>query len=105
MGFAAVGPSNDPDATGGSDALIAEFVIDPDQLGQGHGSRLLHACVDTLRADGFERATWWIRASDDSLRGFLIDSGWAPDGAHREAALDENGPRVKFLRLHTAIAA
>jgi GNAT superfamily N-acetyltransferase len=103
VGFAAVGPSDDPDAEPGADALIAEFSIDPIAIGKGHGSRLLNACVDTLAADGFTRATWWVRAADDALRAFLTESGWAPDGAHTEVALDEDGPRLKLLRLHTAI--
>jgi GNAT superfamily N-acetyltransferase len=103
VGFAALGPSDDPDAEPGADALIAEFAIDPAAIGRGHGSRLLNACVDTLAADGFTRATWWVRAADDALRGFLATSGWAPDGAHTEVAIDEEGPRLKLLRLHTAI--
>lgn len=103
VGFAAIGPADDPDSRAGSDGMIAEFVVAPEAQHQGHGSRLLHACVDTLRADGFSRATWWVRAADDQLRGFLEGSGWAADGAHREMAIDDAAQRVKFLRLHTAI--
>ncbi len=103
VGFAAIGPADDPDAEAGTDALVAEFVIDPAAQRSGHGSRLLNAAVDTLRADGFTRATWWVRASDDVLRAFLVDAGWAADGAHTEVAVTEAGPRLKLLRLHTAI--
>lgn len=104
VGFAALGPSDDPDAEPDADALVAEFVIDPVAQRRGHGSRLLNAVVDTLRADGFSRATWWVRASDDVLRRFLTGAGWAADGAHTEVALAEGGPRVKLVRLHTAIS-
>lgn len=103
VGFAAVGPSDDPDAESGVDALVAEFAVDPPNWRRGHGSRLLHACVDTLRADGFRRATWWVRGSNDVLRKFLTEAGWAADGAHTEVAMDADGPRVKLLRFHTAI--
>jgi GNAT superfamily N-acetyltransferase len=103
VGFAALGPSDDPDADPGEDALIAEFVIDPAAQRRGHGSRLLHACADTLAADGFTRATWWVRASDDVVRTFLTDAGWAADGAHTEVAVAEGGPSLKLVRLHTAI--
>lgn len=103
VGFAALGPSDDPDAEDGADALVAEFVVDPAAQRRGHGSRLLNACVDTLRADGFRRATWWLSATDDVLRVFLTEAGWAPDGAHTEVALAETGPRLKLVRLHTAI--
>jgi GNAT superfamily N-acetyltransferase len=103
VGFAAVGPSDDPDAEAGSDALVAEFSVDPPAWRHGHGSRLLNACVDTLRADGFTRATWWVRSTDDILRRFLVEAGWDADGAHTEVAMGEDGPHLKLLRLHTAI--
>jgi len=104
VGFAALGPSDDPDADPGADALIAEFCIDPESQRMGHGSRLLNASVDTLRADGFSRATWWVRSDDDALRRFLTEAGWAADGAHTEVAMDEDGPRVRLVRLHTGLA-
>lgn len=103
-GFAAVGPSNDPDAEAGSDALVAEFMIDPAAQRQGHGSRLLNAVADTLRADGFSRATWWVRSTDDILLGFLREAGWDADGAHTEVAMSADGPRLRLVRLHTALA-
>lgn len=103
-GFAAVGPSPDPDAVPQDDALVAEFAVDPVVRSQGHGSRLLHAVVDTLRADGFTRATWWIASTADDLRAFVVATGWAPDGAHREVGTDA-GARVKEIRLHTSLAA
>lgn len=102
-GFAAVGPSDDPDAEPGEDAVVAEFAIDPPAQRSGHGSRLLNACVDTLRADGFARATWWVRSTDDALRGFLEGAGWAPDGSHREIGSDDEN-RMKLVRLHTDIS-
>ena len=104
VGFAAIGPSDDPDAAGGEDALVAEFVVDPAARGQGHGSRLLNACVDTFRADGFVRATWWVRSTDDDLRTFVTGAGWAPDGAHREIGTEDDHARVKLIRLHTDIS-
>ena len=103
VGFAAVGPSDDPDAEAGEDAVVAEFVVDPQAQRRGHGSRLLNACVDTLKADAFTRATWWVQARDDALRGFLTSAGWAADGAHSEVAVNEGGPSLKLVRLHTAI--
>jgi GNAT superfamily N-acetyltransferase len=103
VGFAAMGPSDDPDAEAGADALIAEFIVDPPAWRHGHGSRLLNACIDTLRADGFSRATWWVRSTDDILRRFLVEAGWDADGAHTEVAMTADGPHLKLLRLHTAI--
>ena len=105
VGFAAVGPSDDPDASPGEDGMVAEFTIDPLAQRHGHGSRLLQACVDTLRADGYQRATWWVRSSDDPLRAFLTEAGWAADGAHTEVGTEDDPSGIRFVRLHTDISA
>lgn len=103
VGFAAIGPSDDPDAEAGADGLVAEFVIDPQAQKRGHGSRLVNAVADTLRADGFERASWWVRSTDDALRQFLASAGWGPDGAHQTVATDDSAARVKVLRYRTIL--
>jgi GNAT superfamily N-acetyltransferase len=101
-GFALVHPSYDPDADQVADGEVGEFVIDPDHRRAGHGSRLLQAAIDTLAADKFTRAVWWVNTTDDALRAFVTESGWEPDGAHRELAA-ETGDTLKQIRLHTAI--
>ncbi|KQV76888.1 GCN5 family acetyltransferase [Aeromicrobium sp. Root344] len=101
-GFALVHPCYDPDADQVADGEIGEFVIDPGHQRAGHGSRLLQAAVDTLAADTFTRAVWWVGSTDDVLRGFVTESGWEPDGAHRELAA-ETGETLKQIRLHTTI--
>lgn len=101
-GFAITSPSEDPDSDPVLDGEISELTIDPDHTGQGHGSRLLQACVDTLRADKFRRAVTWLNSTDDALRTFLGSAGWAADGAHRELDLRGDGEvLVKQVRLHT----
>lgn len=104
VGFSAVGPADDPDTDPVADGMITAFHIDPAKTGRGHGSRLLNATIDTLAADGFERAYTWLFAADDAMRGFLTATGWAPDGAHRELALHEDGSvQVKQVRLHCTV--
>jgi ribosomal protein S18 acetylase RimI-like enzyme len=105
VGFATTIPSPDPDAEPGQDGQIDEFAIDPPAQRRGHGSRLLNACVDTLRADGFSRATWWVTSTDDVVRAFLSEAGWAPDGGWREIGTDDEAIRVKQIRMHTDISA
>lgn len=101
-GFAVTTPSPDPDADPVADGEIAELVVDPGHTRQGHGSRLLQACADTLRADKFLRAAMWLNSTDDALRAFVSAAGWAPDGAHRELDLRGDGEvLVKQVRLHT----
>ena len=74
VGLATTLPSQDPDADPGADGAIDELVVDPTARRRGHGSRLLNACVDTLRADGFVRVRHWLRADDDLRRAFLTDA-------------------------------
>jgi GNAT superfamily N-acetyltransferase len=101
-GYALTAPSPDPDSDPVADGELVELVVAPGHQRQGHGSRLLQAAVDTLRADRFSRATAWLAAADDARREFLAGAGWAPDGAHRELDLNDDGQvRVKQVRLHT----
>lgn len=102
-GFALVHPSYDPDSDQISDGEVGEFVIDAAHQRAGHGSRLLQAAMDTLAADKFTRAVWWVGTTDDALRAFVTASGWEADGAHRELGA-ETGATVKQVRLHTSLA-
>ena len=104
VGFAICSPAHDPDCDPIADGELAEFTVDPAERGKGHGSRLLQAAAETMRADRFRRAVLWSIAGDDALRAFLTGAGWAPDGAHRELDLDGSGrTRIKQVRLHTAL--
>lgn len=105
VGFAITTPAADPDCDPIADAELEDFTVDPGKRGQGHGSRLLQAAVDTMQADRFTRAVLWAIASDDPLRSFLTSAGWAADQAHRELDLDGTGTTlVKQVRMHTAIS-
>ncbi|MEZ5160787.1 MAG: hypothetical protein R2709_08655 [Marmoricola sp.] len=44
------------------------MTVDPEHLGNGHGSRLVQAAVDTLVADHFEIANVWVNSEADALR-------------------------------------
>jgi GNAT superfamily N-acetyltransferase len=104
VGFTITGPASDPDCDPMSDGELGELTLDPAERGKGHGSRLLQAAVDTLAADRFTRAVTWAVATDDALRTFLTEAGWAADTAHRELDLDGTGATtVKQVRLHAAI--
>ncbi|MGJ9414079.1 GNAT family N-acetyltransferase [Aeromicrobium sp. CF4.19] len=101
-GFAIVHPCFDPDADRVADGEVGELVIDPAHRRAGHGSRLVQAAMDTLRADSFTRAVWWVASTDDAMRSFVTSTGWAADGAHRELE-DETGHGVRQVRLHTSL--
>jgi GNAT superfamily N-acetyltransferase len=101
-GFAVTGPAGDPDLDPIAVGEVSDLTVDPDNTRQGHGSRLVQACADTLRADRFTTAVAWLNSQDDVRRTFLSGAGWAADGAHRELDLHGDGSvLVKQVRLHT----
>ena len=103
-GYALTGPAADPDCDPLADGELDDLTVDPERRGLGHGSRLVQACVDTLRADRFTRAVTWVGTRDDDLRGFLAGSGWDADGAHRTLDLTGDGSvQVKQIRMHTSL--
>jgi ribosomal protein S18 acetylase RimI-like enzyme len=101
-GFAVTGPATDPDRDPVADGELTDLTVDPHKRHAGHGSRLMQAAVDTLKADRFVRAVTWLAAADDEARTFLSAAGWAADGAHRTLDLTGDGSvQVKQVRLHT----
>jgi len=106
VGYAAIGPSQDPDAEPGAGELLA-LEVDPGLQRRGHGSRLLSAAVEHARAGGLETLLVWCPLDDEPRRGFLQSAGWAPDSAYRDLAvgLEENGDDrlVREVRLIVAI--
>jgi ribosomal protein S18 acetylase RimI-like enzyme len=100
-GFVSAGPATDADRWPGTDAELYELRVEPAQTGRGHGSRLLHAAVDTLVSDGFRTLSMWALETDRALLAFLESSGWAADGARGELDV---GVSVPVVRLHTALS-
>jgi len=104
VGYVLTAPATDPDCNPAIDGEIDDLTIATEHEHNGHGSRLLHAAIDTLRADKFERAIVWLTSTDDARRAFLTESGWATDGAHRTLDLNDDGQvLVNQVRLHTSL--
>jgi GNAT superfamily N-acetyltransferase len=101
-GFASAGPATDPDLWPATDAQLYELRVLPERAGEGHASRLMHAVADTLADDGFLTMCTWAVEADKGYQEFLIEAGWAPDGATGELDL---GNHVGVLRLRTAIGS
>lgn len=100
VGLAAVGPPGDADCDPALDGELATLLVHPDRVGGGHGSRLLAAATDTMRAAGATRAVSWVLEQDAPLQTFLSSAGWAPDGSRR--TLDAGAPLIE-IRLHAAL--
>ena len=98
VGFAAVGPSTDPDADDTSGEVLA-LGVHPDARRSGHGSRLLNAAVDTLRGKGFHSISAWLLAHDEDTRAFLTAAGLSPDRAYRDRVIDVDGAVAREVRL------
>ena len=77
-GFAVTAPASDPDTDPVADGEIVELTVDPEHGREGHGSRLVQACAETLKADRFTRALVWLASTDDVRRAFLTEAGFAP---------------------------
>ncbi|MDN5789757.1 MAG: GNAT family N-acetyltransferase [Micrococcales bacterium] len=98
VGFAAVGPSTDPDAADETAELIV-LGVHPDARHQGHGSRLVNAVVDTARGSGRSELTAWLLESDLATRDFLGAAGLEPDGASRERVVSPAGDTRREVRF------
>lgn len=77
VGFAALAPVND------NTGQITALEVSPDHLRQGHGSRLLAACVDSLRIAGAENIRIWVLETDEVRQQFIASAGFGPMGRRR----------------------
>ena len=98
IGYAALGPSNDPDTQPGTGEVLA-LEVDPDHRGAGHGSRLLAAVVDTARESQLTDLAMWVPLTAEKRRSFFMHAGWGPDTAYRD--LDTGATPIREVRLVT----
>ncbi|MCE0485348.1 GNAT family N-acetyltransferase [Ornithinimicrobium sediminis] len=100
VGLAALGPA-DPGEAGlpeGAGELLV-LGVHPDARRQGHGSRLLNATADTLRAHDHRAVVAWVPAGDEATRAFLGTGGLQPDGAWRERVVGPAGETLREIRV------
>jgi GNAT superfamily N-acetyltransferase len=102
VGFAAVGPSEDRDATA-TDGQLAVLAVDPLHVRAGHGSRLMSAVVDHLRNHELTALTVWIPEGDLARSAFFRSAGMLPDGARR-SYLGAEDAEVVEVRLSADLA-
>jgi ribosomal protein S18 acetylase RimI-like enzyme len=99
VGFVAVGPGSDDDATG-TDGEIFELLVAEAAQHQGHGSRLLAAGTDHLRDHGLDLVRVWLFEADEPAIRFYSTAGWAPDGSRRSLDMGQVVPQI---RLHARL--
>lgn len=103
VGFAAFGPVLDEDsgAEVGGAGQVAALLVEPRWGRRGHGSRLLAAVVDLMRADGVRTATVWVPEQDAASLAFYTSAGWERDGYAR--TLEGEGAAMTEVRLHVSL--
>jgi GNAT superfamily N-acetyltransferase len=79
VGFALVGPAQDPAGAG----QLYAINVDPDHWGKGAGRALLAAARAELVRLGYTEAVLWVLPGNARARRFYELAGWADDAAQR----------------------
>ncbi len=106
VGFASIGPADDPDASPNVAELGALDVL-PAAQRRGHGSRLLAAVADHARTLECDEIVVWCAVADEARRAFLSSAGWGPDSAYRDLLVgdrpDGSDELLREARLVTVL--
>jgi GNAT superfamily N-acetyltransferase len=95
VGFAVVGPAQDPEGAG----ELSAITVDPDHWGTGAGRALLAAAQAELARLGYAEAVLWVLPDNARARRFYEVAGWATDGTQRTSeVLGVVVPEVRYRR-------
>jgi GNAT superfamily N-acetyltransferase len=95
VGFANLGPAEDPEGAGELYAIN----VDPAHWGTGAGRALLETAQDELARLGFAETVLWVLPANARARRFYELAGWACDGTERTAeVLGVVVPEVRYRR-------
>jgi ribosomal protein S18 acetylase RimI-like enzyme len=95
VGFAAAGPSPDPEGAGELFAIN----LDPDHWGAGAGRALLEAAQAELGRMGFAESVLWVLPGNARARRFYEIAGWVADGTERTSEVfGVTVPEVRYRR-------
>jgi ribosomal protein S18 acetylase RimI-like enzyme len=99
IGFAAVGPSPDPEGAGELYAIN----LDPDHWGTGAGRALLGEAQAELARLGFGETVLWVLTGNARARRFYEIAGWVADGSERTGEVfGITVPEVRYRRRSTS---
>ena len=95
VGFAVVGPAQDPEGAG----ELRAITVDPDHWGTGVGSALLAAAQAELARLGYTEAVLWVLPDNAPARQFYEVAGWTTDGIQRTSEVRGVAvPEVRYWR-------
>ena len=97
VGFASVGPTDDPEASLELVGELYAIYVLPEAWGRGVGRALMRELLDRLRGEGFREAVLWVLEDNPRTRRYYELSGWHHDGGKKEEAmLDLSVPLVRY---------
>ena len=98
IGFADGGIARDDDLDSRTGEVYTLFVT-PECWEKGIRSKLVDHVARDLRAHDFQRAVFWVIASDEVMRRFAEYAGWRPDGTTRhEICGDAEVAELRYAR-------
>lgn len=104
VGLVAIGPAEvTDDSVSETDGELLVLAVHPQARRSGHGSRLLNAAADTLRAGDRTAVLAWLPAMDEDSRAFTDAAGLTPDGAWRERVVGPGGETVREIRVRASL--
>ena len=77
IGVCSYGSARDEERAGWGE--VVSLYVQPGRWGAGVGSRLLHAALDSLRAEGFAQAYLWVLEDNARARAFYERQGFGLD--------------------------
>jgi L-amino acid N-acyltransferase YncA len=83
VGFSALGPSRDADATPGTAEVLAIYVH-PEKWNKGIGRALMSASLDDIRNGKFDQVTLWVLEANQRARSFYESFGFEHDGVMKD---------------------
>lgn len=104
VGFVAIGPAEVTDeSVSETDGELLVLAVHPQARRSGHGSRLLNAAADTLRANDRTVLLAWLPAADEGARAFVQRAGLEPDGAWRDRVVGPDGQTLREIRVRAQL--
>jgi L-amino acid N-acyltransferase YncA len=95
VGFAAFGPTEDPEAAGVGE--VYAIYVKPEAVGTGAGWELFTRAIGSMRSCGFRSAILWVLEGNERARRFYERAGWAWDGTTGTHRFDcANRPVVRY---------
>ena len=79
VGWCTFGKNRDLDAKPTTGELHGIYVI-PEQIGTGAGSKLMENVIETLKSEGYTKATLWVLSDNETTKQWYEKKGWKADG-------------------------